>query len=129
MCIRHRSLIKVPKQQIFLYSALANDQCRKIITRWRLSLHPLYIETGRHKRPKVEREQRRCSICDVIEDEFHALYVCIAHQFIRIKYANLMISHNSVDKLLDPQSLDEIKLVAKYLTEIEKNMEDLRMNR
>ena len=129
MCIRYRSIIGIPDSNIFLYSALASDFSRKIITRWRLSSHPLYIETGRHRRPKILRERRLCIVCDIIEDEFHTLYVCRAHQFIRTKYVDLLTTHASVDKLLNPQSLDEIKLVAKYLMEIENNMKVLRMTR
>ena len=127
MCTRYKSLIGIPDSNIFLYSALANDDNRKIITRWRLSSHPLYIETGRHNRPKIPRERRLCMVCNTVEDEYHALYICRAHQFIRNKYSNLLNSQTSVGNLLNPQSIEMIKNVARYLEEIENNMKILGM--
>ena len=48
------------------------------IARFRLSSHNLQIELGRHKRPYVEREDRKCDKCsmNVVEDEEHLLMVC-----------------------------------------------------
>ena len=60
-----------------------DDSKRYIITRCRLSNHKLYIETGRYKTPPVERKDRKCSICDILEDEFHAIYHCPRFNCIR----------------------------------------------
>ena len=47
------------------------------LTRLRLSNHCLLIETGRHLRPKLERQQRKCFICkDEIENELHFVTKC-----------------------------------------------------
>ena len=58
---------------------MLNYQDRAIITHWRLSSHPLYIETDRYKKPASDKSDRKCMICNVLEDEEHAIYKCIAH--------------------------------------------------
>ena len=62
--------------------SLEDDENRIIISRWRLSSHKLHIETGRYKIPKVPTADRKCQICNILEDEYHALFSCIAHVFI-----------------------------------------------
>ena len=53
-------------------------QLRKVISRIRCSNHPLAIEKGRHKNPKIPREERVCVFCNNqdIEDEEHFLLKC-----------------------------------------------------
>ena len=47
------------------------------ISRFRLSNHNLMIEKGRHLKPKLERNARKCYMCkDKIEDEEHFLITC-----------------------------------------------------
>ena len=58
---------------------MINDKDRKIITRWRLSSHHLYIETGRYKNPPVVREERKCVICEEVEDEEHVRFSNVVH--------------------------------------------------
>ena len=42
-----------------------------------MSNHKLLFETGRHLRPKLERNQRKCFTCkDEIEDELHFIMKC-----------------------------------------------------
>ena len=109
-----------------LYNSLVNDEMRMLVTRWRLSCHKLYIETGRYKTPKVEREQRVCKQCGVLEDEHHALFVCAAHYSVRIKFRD-RIRWVSVSDMLNPSSEEDLLLIAEYLKAIEKNMEILKM--
>ena len=50
---------------------------RVAFTKFRVSDHKLYIETGRHQRPIIPRENRFCFICaNKIEDEQHFLLEC-----------------------------------------------------
>ena len=67
-----------------LYASLSDDKDQIVLRRWRLSSYKLFLETGRYKRPKVPNEGRKCKVCDLLEDEEHALYSCNVHQFIRI---------------------------------------------
>ena len=128
MTVRYVTLFNL-KSPTVLYKSSINDEHRMIITRWRLSCHKLYIETGRYKTPKIPREERLCLNCDVLEDENHAIFHCKVHQTIRRKFDNLLRKYNSVGKLLDPNEEGDIRTIANFLTEIENNMEKLGMIR
>lgn len=55
------------------------------LTRFRVSNHDLLIEKGRHFRPKIEREDRKCFLCkDHIEDERHFITKCPLYKNERI---------------------------------------------
>ena len=112
-----------------LYSSLVNDEYRAIITRWRLSCHPLYIERGRYCRPKPPRDQRKCMICMVVEDENHALFVCSAHREIRHQHRDLVEEYPTVTEIFHPRTADDIGRIGKYFECIEANMEKLKMKR
>ena len=56
---------------------IKNEKHRTTLSRFRLSNHDLLIEKGRHTRPKLERNDRKCFICkDEIEDECHFVIKC-----------------------------------------------------
>ena len=46
------------------------------ITKIRLSSHLFYIEKGRWGARPVVRNERKCTFCDTIEDEFHCMIEC-----------------------------------------------------
>ena len=55
---------------------------RVALTKLRLPDHILMIEVGRHRRPKLDIEQRLCKDChDNIEDEAHFLVTCLTHNY------------------------------------------------
>ena len=101
-----------------IYTSLFNDYYRHIITRWRLSNHNLAIETGRYKRPVIERENRICASCNVIEDEYHAVFRCPLYGIERRKYRHLM-SCSSISEFLNPV-YENVKNTAQFLHEIEE---------
>ena len=49
---------------------------RIAVSRIRLSSHLFFIERGRWGKKKVKVENRKCSLCNVLEDEFHCLFQC-----------------------------------------------------
>ena len=56
------------------------------MSRLRTSCHPLKIvETGRHCKPPLPRENRLCSVCNVIEDKEHCLVSCKKYEAERLK--------------------------------------------
>ena len=126
MCLQYRTLWNLV-QPLLIYNSLEDDKHRIIITRWRLSSHKLYIETGRYKTPKITAENRKCCICNIVEDEYHALFRCTAHLFIRQKHELLLSKYQYVSDILNPITHDDISKIAHYLNEIEKNMETLNM--
>ena len=63
---------------------IKNFRIRSQVTKLRLSNHHLAIETGRHKLPKVPREERFCVFCpNHVEDEYHFLFKCSALDQLR----------------------------------------------
>ena len=60
---------------------------RTAITKLRMSSHRLEIEEERWARTqRTPIYQRKCRICNKLEDEFHILYECILYTEIREKY-------------------------------------------
>ena len=60
---------------------------RYALTRLRTSSHRLEIETGRWTKPhSTPRSERKCHICQVLEDEFHFILECPLYEDLRAKY-------------------------------------------
>jgi len=52
-----------------------------------LSSHNLHIETGRWHRPhSIPREDRKCHICNKLEDEYHFIIECSFYTDLRRIY-------------------------------------------
>ena len=126
MTIRYREVTTLQYSDV-LYDSFMIEKYRTIITRWRLSCHPLRIETGRYQRPALPRNERTCMICNILENEHHALFVCPAHTFIRLHYANILSSYTTVQSILHPNSTEDANTIGKYILEIEGNMKKLNM--
>ena len=74
------------------YLNILPKSLRAYVSRLRLSVHPLRIQTGRYARNVEERSVRYCMFCDLndIEDEYHFVCVCPMYNDFRNKY----IKHN-----------------------------------
>ena len=92
-----------------------------------MSCHSLKIETGRYTRPKTNVEDRKCLVCEVVEDEHHTLFKCKAHRIIRSHYEDVLLTYDNVQKLFNPDSVDSAMRISSYLKAIETNMKDLDM--
>ena len=108
-----------------IYSHYINDYYRIIITRWRLSSHKLMVEVGRHRRPIVPREERVCSMCGVLEDEQHVIFICPLYDNIRNKYEEVF-ANRTIAKFLNPDS-NMVVSTARLLYGIEKLRKDLKL--
>ena len=60
------------------YLKIKNRKHRVVLTKLRLSDHILMIEKGRHSRPRMERENRLCPLCEdrQVETEAHFVAEC-----------------------------------------------------
>ena len=106
------------KRKCIIYDNFMDDSKRYIITRWRLSNHKLYIETGRYKTPPVERKDRKYSICDILEDEFHAIYHCPRFNCIRSKFPGILNKYRSIQSILNPE-LQDVFHISNLIHEID----------
>ena len=59
------------------YLNLVNKAKRLHISKVRLSSHLFLIERGRWGTKKLKLEERKCEICNVLEDEYHCLIECV----------------------------------------------------
>ena len=71
---------------LYLEHATIN-KFRVALSKLRLSSHRLEIEVGRWSRPnRTPIGDRKCRICDKLEDEFHFWFECQLYANLRIKY-------------------------------------------
>ena len=110
-------------QKSCIYTSMANDFYRYIVTRWRLSNHDLEIETGWYAKPKLPREMRVCTLCHTMEDEHHVVFVCPRYNSIRDNHRELVLCNN-ISRFLDPE-LCTIKETACFLHETEKMRKEI----
>ena len=60
---------------------------RVALSRLRVSSHRLEVEAGRWARPvRVEFENRKCLVCNKLEDEYHFVFECQLYENLRNKY-------------------------------------------
>ena len=53
----------------------------------RMSSHRLAFESGRWVRPtRIPIDERKCSLCQVLEDEYHFVLECNVYAELRYKY-------------------------------------------
>ena len=85
---RARCYITLASFQYQKYLDILNiGKYRKSLSRLRLSSHRL--EVGRWAKPnKVPYENRKCKICNILEDEFHFLLECPLYAELRKRYIN-----------------------------------------
>ena len=58
-------------------SEIKNKKYKIALSRFRLSNHNLLIENGRHSRPRIARNERKCFLCkNIVEDEKHFITNC-----------------------------------------------------
>ena len=66
------------------YLNLFNKPIRIALTKIRLSSHLFHVERGRWNARKVEIKDRICSLCRVVEDEFHCMIECPRYESARV---------------------------------------------
>ena len=63
------------------------DKFLKSFAKLRVSSHRLEVEAGRWSRPNITPfENRRCRICDRLEDEYHFILECVIYNDLRRQY-------------------------------------------
>ena len=100
---------------------------RKAMAKFRTSCHSLKIETGRHAKPPMPRNQRLCTSCNVVEDELHFLITCKKYNMERNNlFSDVHISTfkhwTEQDKFNYLMSSKNAKLVRNVAAFIQKNL-------
>ena len=81
---------------------------RQVLTKYRLSDHNLAIETGRHRKTWLPKEQRICGHCQAekVETEEHFLLHCKKYENLRQTFfTNLKQSIPNFEDILDNDKL------------------------
>ena len=103
-------------------SYVVNVKHRIALTRFRLSNHNLLIEKGRHFRPKIERNERKCFLCkNDVEDESHFITKCPLYNKERVLLYELLKDNSRFFEQLS----DEQKFVFIMTNENKKVMAEL----
>ena len=83
--LRFYKLFKTTFSRESYLDMIPNFHLRKAITKFRCSDHTLEIETGRHKKLRVE--ERICKLCkNSVETELHFLQICPIYNDLRRRY-------------------------------------------
>ncbi len=93
---------------------ITNRKFRNMISKLRLSSHPLAIETSRHR--NIERAERKCVLCNDndIEDEFHFILICPRYNDLRKTHiARYYYRYPSVAKLIELLNTTNLKTLNK----------------
>lgn len=117
--------LKINNNEEEYYLSHPNKDTRKILTKFRVSDHELLIETGRYK--KIPREQRKCQVCNNIDDEFHFFFNCKLNRNARESFMKyLEETHNNFNNLsateklitiLNPSTPLQIKTVVSFIVQ------------
>ena len=73
----------------------------------------------------MNREDRLCLFCTVIEDEEHAVYVCKAFKNLREGREELLNKNPSIGDLLCPKDKESAHEIGCFLKDIEKQRKKL----
>ena len=110
--------------KLYIYKNIKNENCKKFyllncksfknrqqITKLRISDHNLLIEKGRQL--KIQRENRLCPTCGLLEDEIHFFLKCDKNKNIRSIFMNSLTNictenNINIDNLTD---LEKLKLI------------------
>jgi hypothetical protein len=89
----YKSIKSKLETEVYLQN-VKNRNHKKSLTALRISAHRLMIEQGRYS--NLERKDRLCSICGVVENEVHFLQHCAIYDTCRDVFMNELNMHCSV---------------------------------
>lgn len=95
---------------------------RNYLTKLRVSSHRLEIEVGRWTKPnKTPLDDRKCSVCKVLEDEYHFILECRIYIDLRKKYLpKYYWARPNMMKLIELMKTENANLLKKLGAYIEK---------
>ncbi len=96
------------------YLNIFNKPIRIALTKLRLSSHLFHVERGRWYARKLDIKDRLCSLCNVIEDEFHCLIECPRYSSARVgNLPNYLKKKPSMYKFINALKCDEPEICQK----------------
>ena len=116
---RFYSLFSTFDHQLYLQQVNIK-KFRVALSKLRVSSHRLEIEVGRWSRPnRIPIDERKCRVCDKLEDEFHFLLECQLFTDLRIKYLKRYYwtrpNMLKLKELMSSTNVKEIKYLSIYV--------------
>ena len=107
----------------YYLTSLDKEKTRALI-RFRTGNHKFPIETGRFN--NIPIENRKCTYCNRLGDEFHYLLECTKFRLIRNKYIDekyhIRPNMQKYQKLMNCKNLDQIENLATFAMIIMKHI-------
>ena len=104
------------------YMNINNRSLRVALSRLRLSSHIFMVERGRWGKNRLQVNDRLCSLCGVLEDEFHCIVKC--PRFNNERQSCVLVSsitsHYEFFKLLQINDMNVHLSLAKLCCRIQK---------
>ena len=106
---------------------------RRIVSKLRLGILPLCIETGRYLRPIVPEHQRTC-YCNSgqVESEYYVLFQCQMYRHLREAWLNKLVKPDNFDNTTPQEKLktvlnrpENVKHTAQFILSL---MDQRRLN-
>ena len=106
---------------------------RRIVSKLRLGILPLCIETGRYLRPIVPEHQRTC-YCNSgqVESEYYVLFQCQMYRNLREAWLNKLVKPDNFDNTTPQEKLktvlnrpENVKHTAQFILSL---MDQRRLN-
>ena len=76
-------------------------------------------------KPITEREDRVCTMCMVLEDEHHVIFICPRYGCVRRKYEHL-VTDGDIRNFLNPEYVNMVN-TANFLYDIEARRRELKL--
>ena len=76
-----------------------------------------------YSRPFVERADRKCEQCNVLEDENHAVFTCPLFDDVREQFQRLLTTNTNIQSILNP-NIETMVDVSKLLYAIQDVIDD-----
>ena len=108
------------------FDIIKPQKVRIAVSRFRLSAHRLGVESGRwHKPASIPYNERKCRLCDSLEDEFHFLLECPLYSDLRKLYIKKYYwCHPNIIKFTELLSSENENVVRKLGLFIYKSFEE-----
>ncbi len=92
---------------------------RVALCRIRTSSHRLKVETGRWARPQIVYHERKCDLCQVLDDEYHFVLECRHHAETRERYLPTYFTKNpsmfKFTQLISSDNSTQLNKLSKYI--------------
>ena len=116
------------------YLDMLRSDLRFYISRFRLSVHSLRIQSGRYARNAIPRNERYCLCCQTtnIEDMFHFIFVCPCYRELRESYINKYYYYRpsmfKLTELFKSSSMSILQNLSKYIKQALKKRSSILNN-